>query len=151
MNSKWIVISAILILILAGGAFFLLSTNKSSNPTLTTQTVTQAPAQRSENVSPTSAPPTETTINEAQITLTAQGFTPQTITIKKGAKVVWTNKSGVNATVDSAPHPFHTSYSPLNLGNFGDGEKLELVFNEAGTYKYHNHLNSSNQGTIIVE
>lgn len=85
------------------------------------------------------------------ITLTASGFNPQSVTIKQGAKVVWLNKSGNDATVNSNPHPTHTDYSPLNLGRFGNGESLSLTFDQKGTYGYHNHLDPSQTGTIIVE
>lgn len=76
---------------------------------------------------------------------------PDTLTIKTGEKVVWRNESGENATVDSSEHPTHLDYPPLNLGSFGDGETLELTFDEAGTYNFHNHFDDSQNGTIIVE
>lgn len=85
------------------------------------------------------------------ITLTTDGFSPATLTIQVGTKVTWMNKSGVNATVDSSSHPAHTSYPPLNLGIFPDGGTLSLTFDKAGTYKYHNHLSSSQTGTIVAQ
>ncbi len=85
------------------------------------------------------------------VTLTANGFSPTSLTIKAGQTVTWVNKSGEAATINSAPHPVHTSYPPLNLGNFPDGGTLSLTFDKPGTYGYHNHLNPSEQGTIIVE
>lgn len=88
---------------------------------------------------------------EASVTLSSAGFSPKTITVKAGDTVVWKNDLGKSATVDSAPHPVHTSYPPLNLGGFSDGETLELTFTEAGTYSYHNHLNASQTGSVIVE
>lgn len=89
--------------------------------------------------------------SEQTITLTANGFSPQNITIKTGEKVTWINKSGSDATVDSSPHPSHTDYSPLNLGVFPDGGSLSLTFDKAGTYKYHNHLDPSQFSTIVVQ
>lgn len=90
-------------------------------------------------------------VEEATINLTRDGFTPQTLTVKAGTKVIWTNESGKAATVNSANHPTHQVYPPLNLGQFGQGENLSLIFNTPGTYKYHNHLNSSEFGSVIVE
>lgn len=85
------------------------------------------------------------------ITLTSSGFSPADLTIKAGTKVTWENKGGSIATVDSDPHPVHTNYEPLNLGNFPDGGKLTLTFDKPGTYGYHNHFNPGQKGTVIVE
>lgn len=90
-------------------------------------------------------------VKEENVELTAQGFVPQAITIKAGTKVVWTNKSGGVATVNSAPHPTHTDYLPLNLGQFEDGSSVELVFDKPGTYRYHDHLNPTRFGSVTVE
>ena len=85
-----------------------------------------------------------------RVTLTSSGFTPQSITVKAGTKVTWTNNSGTTATVDSAAHPTHLVYPLLNLGNFVSGETLSLVFDQPGTYKYHNHLDASQTGVVVV-
>ncbi len=84
------------------------------------------------------------------VTLTASGFTPQSITVKAGTTVIWTNNSGATATVSSDNHPTHLVYPPLNLGSFGNSETLLLVFDQPGTYKYHNHLNASQTGVVVV-
>ena len=85
------------------------------------------------------------------VALTNVGFTPQTVTVQAGTKVTWTNNSGGNATVNSSVHPSHQDYPPLNLGEFEDGQTLFLVFDTPGTYKYHDHLNPSWTGTVVVE
>lgn len=144
MNSKLLIVVAAIILVLIGGGYFL-SKNNSTNKINNVQP-TQAPTEAAKTTTQTSVMATE-----VEITLTSQGYNPATVTIKPGTKVVWTNKSGNEATVNSDPHPFHTDYPPLNLGNFKDGDKLELVFDKTGTFKYHNHFNSSERGTIIVQ
>lgn len=88
---------------------------------------------------------------ENTVTLTADGFSPPTLTIKSGTQVTWINKSGTDATVNSDPHPIHTDYPPLNLGNFADGETLSLTFDKPGTYSYHNHFNPGQKGRIVVQ
>jgi plastocyanin len=93
----------------------------------------------------------ETLVDEAVVTLTSSGFEPKELTIKVGQKVVWKNESGGTASVNSGPHPVHTAYPPLNLGNFDDGETLNLVFDKKGSFSYHNHLNPSQTGKIKVE
>lgn len=85
------------------------------------------------------------------VTVTGSGYDPQSLTVKAGTKVIWTNKSGTAVTVDSALHPTHLVYPPLNLGQLEDGSSVELVFDKPGTYRYHNHLNPTQFGSIIVE
>lgn len=93
----------------------------------------------------------EASVQQVTVALSASGFAPQTIKIKSGTKVVWVNKSGAIATVDSAVHPTHLVYPPLNLNSFEDGQSLSLVFDKPGTYQYHDHLNPSQTGTVVVE
>lgn len=95
--------------------------------------------------------PSQTQSQAAEIMATEDGFSPPTLTIKAGEKVVWINRSGRTITVNSAVHPTHLVYPPLNLGEVADGSSVELVFDKTGTYKYHNHLNPAEFGTIIVE
>lgn len=106
------------------------------------------PPATTQEASPVATPVTQT---GDTITLTADGFSPKTLTIPTGTKVSWTNQSGSDGTVNSSPHPTHTDYPPLNLGNLPNGGTVSLVFDKPGTYKYHNHLNSTQFGTIIVE
>lgn len=84
------------------------------------------------------------------ITLTAKGFEPKNITIKKGEVIVWTNKSGKQASVNSADHPTHKLFPVLNLGTFNDGSSVQARIFRTGELKYHNHLNPSQTGTITV-
>lgn len=88
---------------------------------------------------------------ETTVAVTSSGFVPQTITIKAGTKVTWTNQAGAVVTVDSAQHPTHLVYPPLNLGQFPDGSSVSLVFDKPGIYKYHNHLNPTQFGSVTVE
>lgn len=139
MNNK-ILIGVILVAIVLILGFVLLR-NNATNKQSVTQEQTSAPAGRDD------MRPRETTT----VKLTSSGFSPQTITIKPDTAIAFVNESGEMAAIDSDPHPVHTSYEPLNLGNFANGETLKLVFAEAGTYKYHNHLNPSQTGTVVVE
>jgi plastocyanin len=85
-----------------------------------------------------------------EITVTEDGFSPNSITVDAGTAVVWNNTSGDTVNVSSAPHPAHTDFPFLNLGDLSAGDKFSLVFDTPGTYKYHNHLDSSKFGTIVV-
>ncbi len=143
----WIIIAIIVI----GGAAILLNNRSQSGSTQNSnQTVTQAPSTESPTVATTN--PSGPTQTEGQtVTVTAGGFNPSTITIKAGTKVTWINKSGAVISINSNPHPIHTDYSPLNLGTVQDGASVSLTFDKPGTYGYHNHLNPSQTGTIVVQ
>ena len=140
MNSK-LLLGLIVIIVIAGG-FFLLA-NKTQAPT-STQT---APVQ----TQATSAPIPTAAMSENTVTLTVNRFSPQTLTVQNGATVTWINKSGEMGNVSSDPHPTHTNYQPLNLGSFSEGKSVSLAFDKPGRYGYHNHLNSSLTGTILVK
>jgi plastocyanin len=144
-NMKSIVVAGIIILlIIAGGIFFYGKSglkNTSKNAAITGNTTPKN----------SSAPTQQVTSGEQDITLTKDGFSPNTITVKVGTLVKWINNSGGVGDVDSDPHPIHTSYPPMNFGQFSNGSSVELVFDKAGTYHYHNHLNPSQKGTIVVK
>jgi plastocyanin len=151
---QWLVIYAVIGIIVYGLIYFLFLSKKQkpysiNTPAQNTATVTQGAQTSLPSI--TTTPQTGQKVSEAKVSLTKSGFSPQTVTVKSGTKVVWTNESGATATVNSSPHPAHTDYPLLNLGQFDEGETLSLAFDKPGTYKYHNHLNTSQFGTIIVE
>lgn len=134
---QWVLIYVVIGVVVYAGIYYLFLAKKGGYTKQTNQTpaVVSQPVQQSQN-----------TVN-----LTSTGFSPTNLTIKSGQTVTWVNKSGQTATVNSAPHPAHTAYPPLNLGSFNDGGTLSLTFDKPGTYNYHNHLNSSQKGTITVQ
>lgn len=141
-----IIIAVVVIVIVAAGGFFLLS--GSSAPQAPIESGQASPTEAaSENPAPSEAVREQ----ENSITLTEDGFSPKTLTIRVGTKVTWTNNNGKVSTVHSVPHPAHTTYPPLNLGQFADGKSLSLTFDKAGTYFYHNHLDANQNGSVVVE
>ncbi len=140
---QWILIYAVLGIVIYGLVYYFVFSKKGGN--IYNSPSTTPPATNAEATS------SSTESSQDAIILTANGYTPATLTVKAGTKVTWTNQSNSNATVSSDPHPSHTAYLPLNLGGFQNGEMLSLTFDKPGTYGYHNHLNPSQLGTIIVE
>ncbi|MDO8460838.1 MAG: cupredoxin domain-containing protein [bacterium] len=141
MNNK--ILIGIIALIVGAGVLLLI-TNSANKQTTPQPTIT--PSQPS-----VTALPTNQASESATIAITGSGFSPSTLTVKTGIKVTWVNKSGAIANISSDPHPVHTAYPPLNLGNFNDGESVSLTFDKTGTYTYHNHLNPNQTGTVVVE
>ena len=98
----------------------------------------------------------------ATITLTASGFSPSSVTIKKGGTVTFKNESTGEMWVGSAQHPTHTAYSgrtltqhcPDTTGTAFDqcksGNTYSFMFEKVGSWSYHNHKNASQFGAVVV-
>jgi plastocyanin len=143
MNSKLLII-VIITLIVALGAFTFLG-NKKTNPTTSTRQPEPIKSQQ------TTSAETETNKQVTNVILGGSSFVPKDIAVKAGARVVWINKSGKAATVNSDDHPTHRLYPFLNLGEFANATTVQVVVEKPGKYSYHNHLNPSETGTITVE
>lgn len=139
MNSK-LLLGLLLVVIVAVGGYMLLS-NRSTNTSQNQNTQTQNNNQTDQAIQQ----------EDVNVTVNENGYEPQTVTIKLGTRVVWTNKSGGPVTVSSDAHPTHLLWPFLNLGKFDDGSNVSVVFEKSGTYTYHNHLNVAQTGKVIVQ
>jgi hypothetical protein len=88
---------------------------------------------------------------ESLVLLSDSGFAPKEITIKIGMAVRWRNGTSTEASVNSDNYPTNRLYPEINLGRFKTGQTLVHIFTKAGTYTYHNQLDSSETGTVIVK
>lgn len=101
-----------------------------------------------------SVPSTSSATDDASaavVVYTDSGFAPATVNAKVGQNVVFKNNSGSAIQINSAPHPVHNLYPELNIGAVAAGASGSTTFSKPGTYKYHNHLNVSQNGAIVVE
>ena len=152
------ILIAIVVILVVGGVVMVQNNSKNQSTTPSVQTQTPSAEEGDAKMEKSETEPSdsgdkaeEKDEKENVVTMTSSGFEPQTITIKAGEEVVWVNKSGGVGTVDSADHPTHLKYSPLNLGSFQDGEEHELVFDKPGTYGFHDHLHPNRFGKVVVE
>lgn len=145
--NKNVLLAAAIVLVLAGGGWYLLQSQYNAPSTSPVSQVTPTPAEPSLPSATEGVGVNQKTV----VKISADGFSPQTITIKAGETVNWENEDTADHTVNSAPHPQHTDYPPLNLGVMASGENKSLTFTKAGTYKYHDHLNPSLFGSVTVE
>jgi len=103
---------------------------------------------------------------EYVVTYTDSGYSPATLKIEKGEKVIFKNQSSRSMWPASAVHPTHRVYSGTSLDEhcpdttstafdackgFLPGESWSFTFNKKGSWKYHDHLNPGATGTIVVE
>lgn len=152
------IVSVVVVALIAVGAYFLLS-GVLRAPT----TVYQAPSQQQaaqptipEPLAPEQAP----VAGESVVTYGDSGFSPSILTIKNGDNVRFENESSKTMWTASGKHPTHKVY-PTTGGCIGStfdackgtqpGDSWSFKFDVAGNWKYHNHVNPGDTGTIIVE
>ncbi len=96
-------------------------------------------------VQPTTTPPTGDLGIKNDIEISGFSFNPNTLTVSKGASVVWTNK-------DSAPHTIVSDTGDeINSDSISKGNTYVHVFNTPGTYDYHCGIHPSMKGKVVVE
>ncbi|MBX4191690.1 MAG: cupredoxin domain-containing protein [Candidatus Doudnabacteria bacterium] len=118
-------------------------TPTSTPPPVTTPPVTNPP------VTPPTTPPS--TSSDVTVAYTASGFSPNNFTIKKGTKVTFVNNSSSSMWPASAPHPSHTDYPGFDPKKaIAVGSSWSFTFDKVGTWGYHDHLNPTKFGKIVV-
>lgn len=94
------------------------------------------------------------------ITYSVFGFSPGSLEVTRGTAVTFKNSSSQLMWPASGQHPTHNEY-PASGGCVGSAfdsckeipkdESWTFTFDQIGTWKYHDHLNPSRSGTIIVK
>lgn len=69
-------------------------------------------------------------------------FDPQTLTVKAGTTVTWTNEDAVAHNIRS---------DTFNSQELGKGDTFKSKFDTPGTYEYSCGIHQSMKGTIIVQ
>ena len=145
------VITVIIIVAVVLGGFLLL--NRYSSP--------QTPSLDSSQDESLDLPQPVTDANVVRYT--DSGYEPSTLTVNAGESVMFTNDSGRSLWTASAMHPTHLVYDGTSLGEHcpdatgtvfdqcAAGDEYSFIFMESGEWGYHNHLNPSDFGTIVVE
>lgn len=79
-----------------------------------------------------------------QVSIDNFAFTPQTLTIKKGTGVAWTNHDDIPHTVDQDDHTFASTVLDTN-------QRFQYMFKDAGKFSYYCRLHPKMTGTVVVE
>ncbi|OGN03306.1 MAG: hypothetical protein A2655_00555 [Candidatus Yanofskybacteria bacterium RIFCSPHIGHO2_01_FULL_43_42] len=158
MNKAVLLTTIVVILIGITVFVFVKDTKDASRPPLATLTPT--PTTEEASTTPTPA------VSKTTVTYSDSGYNPTTVTIKSGDIVVFKNSGSKIMWTASAAHPTHNIYPGSGIEmcgtntlveffdacrGYGLGESWEFRFDKRGTWKYHNHLQPSHAGTIIVE
>lgn len=144
-----LIVGGILLVVLLGAGWFLNQQGVLSRTSQTALKLWQEFLSLESPLTPAVKPP----VPLAQITVTAQGFVPQTILIKKGSSVNWTNRDNKPHQIASDPHPTHSLLPALGKGKLlPAGSSFTLTFDKAGTFSYHDEENPLKfKGVVIVK
>jgi plastocyanin len=97
------------------------------------------------------------------VTYTASGFSPASVTVNVGDTVRFVNEGNREMWIASDVHPTHERYSgttrsehcaDLTATPFDQcerGASYSFMFDQAGTWGYHNHVQANHLGEVIVE
>lgn len=158
---QWIVIYLIIAAVVYGLIYYVYKAKKSSNSIYPTTTNTQSTNGAGTTViQPTTTNNQQQSASAATINYTNSGFSPKSVTIKKGESVTFKNTSSRDVRVASNPHPAHNGY-PTTVGcvsstfdscaNIAPGQSWSFKFDIAGNWGFHNHLNPTEGGTVKVQ
>lgn len=90
-------------------------------------------------------------LNEPVVVLTKSGFSPAGLKVKIGTKVKFVNRTTLSFWPASDLHPNHAIYPEFDPKRaLSPKEVWEFVFDRAGTFRFHDHLNPTNRGTVLV-
>ena len=160
--NKTIVTIVIIAVVLVSGYFLFFRGASQPTPSVSQPSSQQPIIQPSTQQQSSQQPPVAQVpvVKENMVTYTNSGYSPSALTIKKGEMVIFKNQSSQSMWTASAVHPTHRAY-PTTGGCLGstfdtctgiqsDGS-WSFKFDISGTWKYHNHLNPGNTGTIDVQ
>lgn len=86
-----------------------------------------------------------------KVTYTDNGYVPDVLTVKAGTTVSFVNQSAGGMWTASDMHPTHQLLPGFDeLASVPKGGSYEYTFTKVGTWKYHNHVNATDGGTVIV-
>ena len=156
-NTNKVLVGALGVVVLVFVAYFLMGIKNTSAPVTKNESV-KTMVQPSVNVA--------TTGKNYEVIYTDAGYSPKEITIKAGDTVTWNNQSSGGMWTASGMHPSHVMYSGTSMDEhcpdtsntaFDEcvahqkGESWSFTFTKAGTWRYHNHINASRFGSVVVQ
>ncbi len=99
------------------------------------------------------------------VNYTSAGFSPASVTLKKGDTVKFVSTDGSTMWVGADEHPTHTEYDGTSrtthcaAGYTGEkafdqcatGSTYSFTFTKTGSFEYHNHMAPQKSGTVVVQ
>jgi plastocyanin len=166
--------AAVIVVLLVIGAIFLMkpaapATTTTGNTVTTTDQTTPGTNTSSDTTLGGSVDATVNTGATGGKTVTVNyngtSFSPASITVAKGDTVNFVMSGGSGMWLASNPHPSHTGYDGTSRAThcapgytgakpFDEcsmGTSFAFTFDKTGTFGYHDHMNESAHGTVVVQ
>ncbi|MCK9579946.1 MAG: cupredoxin domain-containing protein [Methanoregula sp.] len=142
-----------LILLMAAALLLATCGCTESTPEGMSTPVPTAPASSPTDLPTTTMPTLEPTpsVNDNTISIKRDGFSPATMTVKKGSTVRWVN---LDSTDDPALYnPTHRiKIIGVDTGQtLSPGQGWSRVFTDTGSFDYEDMIHTDMHGTVIVE
>lgn len=139
-----------LVLIVVGGALLIwtLTGKKAEAPAGESTTDTSVNTQGS--VDNGDEPVSNEQPTSATIVFTNDGFSPQELEVKVGTVVTVRNESSTRVQFSSDDHPTHLENQGMNLRVLNPGESASFTADKVGTWGFHDHIDDSMTGTLVV-
>lgn len=154
MNNK-VVVGLVVLLVGVGAGWYFLQGGKPAPESIKNEEevleITATPASEPLTTLGTEPSVTGSVMAKTSVSYGTGGFVPNTVTVKIGTTVVWTNQSQSGMWVASAMHPTHQLLPGFDqLKSVSAGSAYEYTFEKVGTWKYHNHMAPADTGTVVV-
>ncbi len=119
-------------------------------PTPAIDPVVPSAAPSTDAAPTTEAPPKPSTNSTARlITITAAGFSPASVTVRKGDTVTFTNNDTEPHWPASNPHPAHTNCPNFDAGHgLSNNERYSFTYGYDRSCDYHDHLHPRLRGQL---
>jgi|SRR3989344_869731 len=152
------ILLGLVVIIVVGGGVYLYTSDVVNAPTENPATKIDTPEGSSMPVPGNNTPEM---LSAVIVSYGQEGYSPASVTVKKGQAVRFINESENATWPASAIHPTHGVYPQKSaadcLGSSFDacrglvpGEAWEFTFNSVGSWRYHDHMHAQHTGTIIV-
>lgn len=116
---------------------------------VTSVSVVAPPTETTAAAVPTKPTPTPAKPIDYRITITAEGFSPETITVQPGDTVTFVNNDTEPHWPASNPHPAHTGCSGFDADHgLAPTETYRLNYNFDQSCSYHDHLHPRLRGQL---
>jgi plastocyanin len=132
------VVGVVIILAIIFGVVALSGSKKDNTSSTTTSHMDMSNGSQASSSSSSKAVATDT------VAIQNFAFSPETITVKVGTKVTWTNKDSAAHTVTGDNNDGPAS------GTLAQGASYSFIFSKVGTFNYECSIHPSMKGTVIV-
>ncbi len=131
----FILVASIAVLTACSSSVPVTGSNPSSAPTMAMPTSgsTTAPA----------APGSSSSPGGTEVSIANFAFSPDTLTVKPGTTVKWTNN-------DTTAHTVTADDKSFDSGNLDPGKSFSFTFKQAGTFSYHCSIHPNMKAKVVV-